>query len=930
MSQGKKPLFKILKISGISIASFLLLLFILPFVFADTITEKIKVFANENLEGELNFNDSNLSFFKHFPSLTLTLKEFSLNGSIPFKEQSLIAAQEIGFGIDVPSLLFGSETQIDKIYLNQAKINIQVNKKGEANYNVYKSDNTTTTNDASASLQLKNIQIDNSALIYNDASAKITIEGKGLNYKGKGNLLDVNFDLKTTASIDSLSLTYDNNEYLKHKKVKADLITKINTHSLSFIFEKNDLIINKLPVQFNGFFDFLSNGYQMDFNLKTQNSNLEDLFSALPAEYVTWMSQTQMKGKTDATFTLKGKYSASENLNPEVNFKIKVREGFVKHEKAPYPVENIFLNLETKLPNLDINQLQVQLDSLYFNVNNNKLSALLKSEGFGKKIQIDTKIKSKLDLGFLSNALQIPNFKLAGKLDADIVAKGNYNSEEHKFPVTKGTFDITNGRLQTAYYPKAIENINIKAKLNCATDNFKDVSLVLAPASFSFENEPFNMTASFQNFDDLTYNIKANGTINLAPIYKVFAQKGLDINGSINAHVSLQGKQSDATNGNFQNLKNSGTLELKNIQTTSTYLPKPFLIENGLFTFNQEKMNFTNFNGKYGQSDITMNGYVLNVINFILSDKEVLKGKFDLSSRYLNINEFIPTSTQKTEEQEKPTTTTAGVIEIPTNLNVSIQTHALKTQYEDLTLDNLSGTILFQNGSLSLSNGNLGIIGATAKMNGKYTNEGKDKAYFDFDVQASEFDVKRAYNEIKLFKEIVTAAENAEGIIGLNYTIKGVLNNQMQPVLSSLEGKGTLSVKQVKMKGFKLLNTVASRTENPEMKDPDITKVDIKSTIKNNLLTIEKFKCKAASCRLRFEGQSSLDGKLNLKMRVGLPPLGLIGIPIKITGTQDNPQIKLGKKTEDLEETIYEDGVTPINAPVKNDSIPKPPIEKVE
>ena len=120
----------------------------------------------------------------------------------------------------------------------------------------------------------------------------------------------------------------------------------------------------------------------------------------------------------------------------------------------------------------------------------------------------------------------------------------------------------------------------------------------------------------------------------------------------------------------------------------------------------------------------------------------------------------------------------------------------------------------------------------------------------------------------------------------------------------------------MKMKGFKLLNNVAQKTESNAIKDPDISKVDIKSTIKNNLLTIERFKFKVSGFRLRFEGQSSLDGKLNLKMRVGLPPLGLIGIPIKVTGTQDNPNIKLGKKSEDLEETEYVDGVTPLtNAP---------------
>ena len=42
------------------------------------------------------------------------------------------------------------------------------------------------------------------------------IEAKGFNYKGKGNLLDVNFSLTTSASIENLNFTYDSNEYLKN------------------------------------------------------------------------------------------------------------------------------------------------------------------------------------------------------------------------------------------------------------------------------------------------------------------------------------------------------------------------------------------------------------------------------------------------------------------------------------------------------------------------------------------------------------------------------------------------------------------------------------------------------------------------------------------------------------------------------------------
>ena len=405
----------------------------------------------------------------------------------------------------------------------------------------------------------------------------------------------------------------------------------------------------------------------------------------------------------------------------------------------------------------------------------------------------------------------------------------------------------------------------------------------------------------------------------------------------------MAGKQSDASNGRIANLKNSGTLEVKNIKTTSTYLAKPFLIENGLFTFNQDKMNFSNFNGKYGSSDITMNGNLENVINFVLSENQILKGNFNLTSNYLNVNEFIPTLTYETDDETEKTEV-SGVVQIPTNLNVSIQTNAVKTQYDDITIENLKGNLVIQNGSLQLLNSSLGIIGATAKMDAFYKNEGTQKAYFDYKIDASEFDIKRAYNEIKMFREIVTAAESAEGIVGLNYSIKGVLNNQMEPVMPSLEGSGTLSVKKVKMKGFKLLNVVSAKTENPDIKDPDISKVDIKSTIKNNIVTIERFKFKVAGFRLRFEGQTSLDGKLNLKMRIGLPPLGILGIPIKVLGTQENPDIKLGRKSEDLEETEYVDGVTPINTTVpatttptptiQNDSVPKiepaVPVEKTE
>ncbi|MNL59777.1 hypothetical protein D3C87_1835310 [compost metagenome] len=64
---------------------------------------------------------------------------------------------------------------------------------------------------------------------------------------------------------------------------------------------------------------------------------------------------------------------------------------------------------------------------------------------------------------------------------------------------------------------------------------------------------------------------------------------------------------------------------------------------------------------------------------------------------------------------------------------------------------------------------------------------------------------------------------------------------------------------------------------------------------------------RVAGFRPRFEGQVSFDGRLNMKGRLGLPPFGLFGIPLSITGTQENPKVALKRNKEGkLEETAEE------------------------
>ena len=119
-------LIKTLKISGITAGSILLLLFLAPYIFPNTVAERIKGWTNNSIKGELNFSKARLSFFNHFPSLTLTLHDFTLKGSAPYENDTLIAAEKISLGINLKTLLFDKKININKIYLTNSSVDVEI------------------------------------------------------------------------------------------------------------------------------------------------------------------------------------------------------------------------------------------------------------------------------------------------------------------------------------------------------------------------------------------------------------------------------------------------------------------------------------------------------------------------------------------------------------------------------------------------------------------------------------------------------------------------------------------------------------------------------------------------------------------------------------------------------------------------------------
>ncbi len=907
MERFKKIILKALKWVGISVASILLLMFIIPILFPGTISEQVKIFANKHLAGKLDYKKVHLTFFRHFPSLTVSVDDLVLQGSKPFQLDTLLSAKEVAVGINLKNLIFDGDVKINEIYINDAYANVYVNSKGQANYNVYVSSPSKSPKDTTkkgTSIKLELIKFKNWHIKYIDHTAKILVDAKGLNYTGQGGLSEDIFDLKTDLEIDQLDFSLNRIYYAKQKSLRADLVTRINTNALTFVLRKNELKINDLPLKFTGFVSILKDGYDLDIKAAAEKTTIHDMISVLPPQYLDWAKDTKLEGNSDLFFSLKGTFSEPRNLKPRFTAHLLVNNGVISSEKAPVPMNNLNVDLNIDLPSLDTEQLGLDLKKLSFDLGQkNTFRAALKTKGLSE-MNVNADIKGAVNLQTLDEALGLKGLKIRGLMNADVKANGIFSMDKKLFPKTNGYLDLKDGWLKTTFYPNPIKNINLTANIKNTDGTFSTLDVKLAPFKFDFERNPVFVNAELQNFEDLLYKVRAKGILNVGRIYQVFAKKGLDVSGLITADLSLNGRQSYATTSQYSKLDNKGTLILKNIKANTAYLPKSFYLKEGSFQFENEKMWFRKFYATYGKSDFSLNGHLLNTINYFIERKGTLQGNFALHSNYILVDEFMALKNGDNDDKsleveyakaENPKS--SGVVIVPKNLNVSLAVNAKKMEFKGLKINQLQGMASMKNGQIFLKNTSFELAGSRMNIDARYQDESPLTANYDIALKVQDFDVQKAYKEIDMVRKVATSAKDVNGIVSLDYKLKGDLDKNMSPIYPSIEGGGIVNLRDIAVKNLKMISVIGDNVGAGAFNNPNMKGVNIETHIKDNLIHINEFKFKVSVLRPSISGTTSFNGLLDILVKVGLPPAGWISIPVAVTGTQDKPKLKFFSRT---------------------------------
>ena len=508
---------KILKIVGVLLILIIAVLIAAPFFLEAKIGDIIKNNVNKNVNATLDFSEANLSLVSSFPNAEVAFKDVVLINKAPFEGDTLFKATNLELTMGIMQLFKGTgeSIAINNIYLDDALVNVVVDKEENANYDIAIASETTTTVEEPSttdgfSFDLQSYEISNSRIYYTDNSTGITFKLDDFQHKGTGDLSLATSELDTHTDA-FISLEMDSVNYLNKNKIKLDALIGIDLNENKYSFLKNEALLNQLPLVFDGFIKLNETSQEIDLTFKTPSSDFKNFLGVIPEIY----SKNIEDVTTTGDFTVNGNFNGivDETHIPKFHIEIKSDNASFKYPDLPKAVRNV--NFDIQLNNktgitedtyVDINKASFMIDEDKFNLTSHIT-----------ELMGNTKVKAHIDgamnLANISKAYPVPaEYNLKGMLKADITTAFDMQSvekEQYEKTSTTGDLSVTNFEYNS-------DELANPVKFNSARLTFNPKTVTLNNLNGTTGTTDFDATGTINNLLGFMFNDeKVEGNFNL-------------------------------------------------------------------------------------------------------------------------------------------------------------------------------------------------------------------------------------------------------------------------------------------------------------------------------------------------------------------------------------------------------------------------------
>lgn len=603
---------------------------------------------NEQINTPIKVGKVELSYFKHFPFISLSFPDVVIYDSKPAHTEVLLSAKEISLFFNIWDIYQGKYA-VKKLYVESAVWTSNIDLLGKSNFEIFKQDTAPVSHDSKFKLNIEEIIIKNSSVMHLDYQSNFVYRSEVTNFKARGDFSSDAFKLDLVSEMKIIAINYKTTSILKNKLISLNTSMLVDLKNSIYQFNQTSINVEKMQLLIDGFVTYSDSKKEININTSGKDLDIQSFISLLPSKYITPLKDYKSTGKMYFESSIVG---SLEDLKFPL---IKIKTGFNN--------ANVIVNNEN-VKNQDIDNLYFDLN--YSNnatdninddiININSFKAIYHTRPIIGNIKItelnnpliDLYIDTKQSFVEIQKIWPIKNIKFeSGELALKLKLKTHLSDlkkdENIKHIQSKGSISISNTKLNAGKYALSINNLN-------GNYNFQKSDLRINSMSFTLGGSDFNIKGFFRNLFSFILTDNEDLEIDATLISKKIDLKELlssgansteeepyrlKINPRLTANIKLQVKEIQFLP--FQAFDIEGGMNIVNQKINTDYLA--FRSQKGLvfakIDFNTKTINRMPMNIDLNLNKVDVSNMFREFQNFgvdILTDKNI-KGNITSSMK---------------------------------------------------------------------------------------------------------------------------------------------------------------------------------------------------------------------------------------------------------------------------------------------------------
>jgi hypothetical protein len=403
------------------IALVLALLVVLPLLFRDRIAQRAKVEVNRSLDARVDWRHAGLSFFRHFPNLTLTLDDLTTVGTGRFQADTLAAVRHLRVVLDLPSVLGnvvgGRPIVVRAVELDRPRLSLIALEDGTANWHITKKTPESAQAQPQAAkpmaISLRRFEITDAAIAFDNRQSKLKASLTGYNQSLAGDFSRNQVVIRTRADADTASVTFAGIPYLKRVKLGLTADVQADLAGKSYTLKDAELRLNDLKLGLAGSARSAGKLLGLDLTFNAPSTNFRSILSLVPAVYSHDFDKVKTSGTVAVNGRVKGEYG--DSAFPSFAINAKVHDAAFQYSDLPLPARSIFMDLAITNPGGSADSTVVKLDRFHLLLGRNPVDARLQLRTPVSDPDVDAQVTGRLDLADVRRTVKLEGVdQLAG------------------------------------------------------------------------------------------------------------------------------------------------------------------------------------------------------------------------------------------------------------------------------------------------------------------------------------------------------------------------------------------------------------------------------------------------------------------------------------------------------------------------------------